>query len=342
VCGNTTSASGLTVTISKDPQTGATTLEGGALVLGDQGVCCIDEFDKMNDHHALLEAMEQQSISIAKAGIVCTLPARTTVLAAANPVQGHYNKCKSVSENLKMKGALLSRFDLVFILIDKADAHMDKVLSEHIMKIHAKSGRTDISRIAQAMDNDSILSDDLITRLRHFAGKADPIPSRIMRKYIAYCRLNCHPKLSKDAADLLNKFYLKLRSDFRSRDSTPVTTRQLEAMIRLSEARAKCEMRNVVTLDDARDAIEIIKFSLSDVETAASTVKGKRGQVKTFLQEIQHMARETGNSSFTMDGFAKIAQTKNLQFSSIRDVVENLNVQGYLLKRANGIYDLAI
>eukprot|EP00057_Strongylocentrotus_purpuratus_P007225 XP_011661699.1 PREDICTED: DNA helicase MCM8 [Strongylocentrotus purpuratus] len=138
VCGNTTTTSGLTVTLTKDGSSGDYSLEAGALVLGDQGCCCIDEFDKMgSQHQALLEAMEQQSISIAKAGVVCSLPARTSILAAANPVGGHYNKAKTVSENLKMSGPLLSRFDLVFILLDKPDEEMDSLLSEHVMALHA-------------------------------------------------------------------------------------------------------------------------------------------------------------------------------------------------------------
>ena len=117
VCGNTTSSSGLTVTVVKDAATGDFALEAGALVMGDQGCCCIDEFDKMSsgEHQALLEAMEQQTISVAKAGIVCSLSARTAVLAAANPVSGHYNKCKTVCENLKLPSNILSRFDLVFV-----------------------------------------------------------------------------------------------------------------------------------------------------------------------------------------------------------------------------------
>jgi DNA helicase MCM8 len=137
VCGSYSSTTGLTVTLLKEAGSGDYALEAGALVLGDQGCCCIDEFDKMaSEHEALFEAMEQQSISIAKAGIVCTLPARTSVIAAANPVGGHYNRAKTVCENLKMNAALLSRFDLIFILLDKPDEERDHMLSEHVMQMH--------------------------------------------------------------------------------------------------------------------------------------------------------------------------------------------------------------
>ena len=129
-------------------------VDAGALVLAEQGCCCIDEFDKMSGqvcglfmnfhlnvfskHAALLEAMEQQQISVAKAGVVCTLPARTAIIAAANPVGGHYNRAKTVAENLKMGSAILSRFDLVFILIDKPDEEQDERLTEHVMALHSK------------------------------------------------------------------------------------------------------------------------------------------------------------------------------------------------------------
>ena len=138
VCGSYSSSTGLTVTLMREKGSGDHTLEAGALVLADKGICCIDEFDKLSkEHPALLEAMEQQSISIAKAGIVCSLPARASIVAAANPVGGHYNRSKTVSENLKMGAAILSRFDLVFIILDRPDEEMDKLLSEHVMALHS-------------------------------------------------------------------------------------------------------------------------------------------------------------------------------------------------------------
>jgi DNA helicase MCM8 len=270
VCGSSgISTSGLTVTLVRGSGSDFA-LEAGALVLGDQGCCCIDEFDKMTtDHNALLEAMEQQSISIAKAGIICTLPARTSVIAAANPVGGHYNMSKTVAENLKMNTALLSRFDLIFILMDKPDGEMDQYLSKHVMALH--SGNTTAAptfRGTLSQDGDPSqpgrgvkpeMDRPLSERLRMTAeDNMELIPQSLLRKYIAYARQYVHPRLSNEAAKVLQDFYLMLRAKHRSPDGTPVTTRQLESLIRMAEAKARMELREVVTLRDAMDVVEIM------------------------------------------------------------------------------------
>jgi len=281
VCGSSgVSTSGLTVTLVRGSGSDYA-LEAGALVLGDQGCCCIDEFDKMTtDHNALSEAMEQQSISIAKAGIICTLPARTSVIAAANPVGGHYNMSKSVGENLKMNSALLSRFDLIFILMDKPDGEMDQYLSRHVMALH--SGNTaDLSAFRPGQSQDTNMDPSqpsqsqngqrgrsavkpemdrpLSERLRLTSDDdLELVPLPLLRKYIAYARKYVHPRLSPEAAATLQDFYLMMRAKHRSPDGTPVTTRQLESMIRMAEAKARMELRETVTRRDAMDVIEIM------------------------------------------------------------------------------------
>ncbi|MED6206669.1 DNA replication licensing factor mcm8 [Stylosanthes scabra] len=215
VCGNATTKAGLTVAVVKDSMTNDYAFEAGAMVLADSGLCCIDEFDKMSsEHQALLEAMEQQCVSIAKAGLVASLSSRTSVLAAANPVGGHYNRAKTVNENLKMSAALLSRFDLIFILLDKPDELLDKRLSEHIMSLHAGTGqnslalkkrrgdpspdsRTVVSQNAESGVNLGVTSGSLVSRLRLDPERDRdfvPLPSQLLRKYIAYARSFVFPR----------------------------------------------------------------------------------------------------------------------------------------------------
>ncbi|KND03322.1 uncharacterized protein SPPG_02368 [Spizellomyces punctatus DAOM BR117] len=364
VCGNATTTSGLTVTMVKDSETGETALEAGALVLGDQGICCIDEFDKMTEHQALLEAMEQQSISIAKAGIVCTLPARTSVIAAANPVGGHYNKAKTVSENLRMNSALLSRFDLVFILLDRPDEEMDMFLSEHIIKLHSGTIKTEqsdgIKKYASTMSaagegHEESQHDDRPLSERLKVGQMDeidPIPFPLLRKYLAYARRYVQPVLTFEAASVLQSFYLTLRSKYRSIDATPITTRQLESMIRLSEARARAALRDRVTVQDAQDVVEIMKFSLWDTyqdemggldfdRSQHGTGMSKKGEPKRFVARIHQIAQHSGNNRFTYENLHQVAQEMRLNYDNFQTLIETLNNQGYLLKKGYRIYQLA-
>ena len=140
VCGNSTTNAGLTATLVRDQFTNEQNLEAGALVLSDLGTCCIDEFDKMtSDQHTLLEAMEQQTVSIAKGGILGSLSARCAVVAAANPSTGHYNRSRTIMDNIKISNAILSRFDLVFLMLDDPDLQRDKKLSEHVMRLHSRN-----------------------------------------------------------------------------------------------------------------------------------------------------------------------------------------------------------
>jgi len=352
ICGNTTTMTGLTVTVVKDKATNDYTLEAGALVLADKGVCCIDEFDKMKaEHRSLLEAMEQQSISIAKAGIVCNLPARCSVIAAANPVGGHYNRAKTVAENLKINPALLSRFDLIFILLDKPDEKLDALLSEHVLRNYKE--QTTIDKVAGWMggSQERLLLDNRRTqivdeqqtlkqRLRLSNVDAfDPLPLSLIRKYVAYTRRFVNPKLSRDASNLFQEFYMSLREKYTSSDCTPITTRQLEALVRLGQARARLRCSLIVSEQDALDVIEIMKESMYDVLT------DEHGQVdfrrnatyrdatlNRFVEFINRECTKLNKNVFSFSELQDFANKYSLNFKyNFSRVIEKLNSDGTLL-----------
>jgi DNA helicase MCM8 len=372
VCGNTTTTSGLTVTVSREAGSGEYVLEAGALVLADRGVCCIDEFDKMSaDYQALLEAMEQQSISVAKAGIIGTLSARAAILAAANPVGGHYDKRRTVCENLKMSPALLSRFDLVFVVQDEPDQRRDQRISEHVMATFggrrqraapmrwsvSTESSDECSPLASKEQATSASNAGLIERLqktRDWAQK--PVAARALRKYISFARQCVHPVLSSEAKRVLRDFYLLMRRNahahagIHSVDALPpVTTRQLESLKRLAQARARAELRPIVSAQDARDVIEMMQCSMLDVYSDErgvldfSRVGGtsRANDVRRFLSVLHAEASRRQNAQFHVDELQQLAHQHGIQYGGdFAQFVDMLNLQGFLLQRAYRYYRL--
>ncbi len=242
--GRGTTAAGLTAAVLRE-KAGGMVLEAGALVLADKGMASVDEIDKMKDEDriAMHEMMEQQTVSVAKGGIVATLNARASILAAANPKFGRYEDRLTVAENISIPIVILSRFDLIFIQKDRPAKDIDEALSEHILRVHKSAG----------------------------SATTPPIPAELLRKYISYAKMRVHPKLSDEAVKRLKDFYLKMRETSGSEvEESPIaiTARQLEALVRLSEARAKAALRETVTAMDAEAAIKIMGKSLRDVGAA--------------------------------------------------------------------------
>ncbi|RLI13508.1 Minichromosome maintenance protein MCM, partial [Candidatus Bathyarchaeota archaeon] len=236
--GRGTTAAGLTAAVIREAQ-GGMSLEAGALVLADKGVACIDEIEKMRpeDRVAMHEAMEQQSISIAKGGIVATLNARTAILAAANPALGRYDPYRSVVENISLPITILSRFDLIFVIRDVPDKEHDARMAEHILETH---------------------------KLKEHSVEP-PIPPDLLRKYISYAK-TIEPKLTDEAIKVIRDFYLEMRSKSEGEGAPiAITARQLESLIRIAEARARAALRDYVTVEDALAAINIMKRSLQEV-----------------------------------------------------------------------------
>jgi replicative DNA helicase Mcm len=277
--GRGTTAAGLTAAVLKE-RSGGMVLEAGALVLADRGVCAIDEIDKMRneDRVAMHEAMEQQSISVAKGGIVATLNARTSILAAANPALGRYDPNRTVAENINLPVTLLSRFDLIFILKDQPNREYDSKLTEHILKLHSEEG----------------------------GAAKTPIDPNLLRKYISYSK-RIKPRITQEAMEVIRDFYLKMRSASEFAESpVAITARQLESIIRLAEARARVALREEVTAEDAKRAILLMSKSLEQVGMDISTGKididiimtGKpkslRDKLQVVIGVIVALSKQTG------------------------------------------------
>ncbi len=277
--GRGTTAAGLTAAVLRE-RGGGMTLEAGALVLADKGVACIDEIDKMRpeDRVAIHEAMEQHTVSVAKGGIVATLNARTAVLAAANPALGRYEPYRTVAENIALPVTILSRFDLIFVLKDVPEKELDTKMSEHILNIHRRGA----------------------------APVEAPVPADILRKYISYAK-NIKPVLTEESLQRLRDFYLTMRAASETEGSPiAITPRQLEALVRLAEARARVACRKEILAEDAEAAIAIMRRSLEEVGIDVTSRKididiimtGKpksvRDKLHVLLSAIVDMERETG------------------------------------------------
>ncbi|CAJ1387895.1 unnamed protein product [Effrenium voratum] len=284
VSGNSSSTAGLTASVVRDPS-GEFALEAGALILADNGLCCVDEFDKMgSDQQSLLEAMEQQTVSIAKAGIVCTLPARTTVVTAANPAKGSWDMSLTLAQNLKgvMSEALLSRFDVIFLMRSEEDANQNSAMSRHIInqRMHNTARpEGEVPNVGEDWANTADLEscrDGLKSRLLKAPGEA--LPLELLQTYLRYAKRYAQPSLSPQAKRRIKDFYLERRKTAAG-SAMPVTPRQLEALVRLSEARAKAELRRQVTVEDVEDVLELLRNGF-DFQEEFLTVPVRKGKTK--------------------------------------------------------------
>ncbi|XP_039355918.1 DNA replication licensing factor MCM7 isoform X2 [Mauremys reevesii] len=303
--GRGSSGVGLTAAVLRDPLTGELALEGGALVLADQGVCCIDEFDKMleSDRTAIHEVMEQQTISIAKAGVLATLNARCAILAAANPAYGRYNPKRSLEQNVQLPAALLSRFDLLWLIQDRPDRDNDLRLAQHITYVHQHSRQPPCA--FQQLD------------------------MKLMRRYIGMCKRK-QPAVPEALADYITAAYVEMRKEaWASKDTTFTSARTLLGILRLASALARLRLVDVVEKEDVNEAMRLMEMSKDSLLGDKSQQSRPQRAADVIFAAVRELAGGAGGRSVRYAEAEQRCVSKGFtpaQFQAALDEYEELNV----------------
>ncbi|KAL4466071.1 hypothetical protein ABPG74_004308 [Tetrahymena malaccensis] len=310
--GKGSSASGLTASITRDPVSGEFQIEGGAMVLADGGVVCIDEFDKMRpeDRVAIHEAMEQQTISIAKAGITTRLNSRCSVLAAANPIFGSYNDLKTIEDQIELQTTILSRFDTIFIVRDPKTVEHDQRLAEHVLSLHMMNNQKNGGSI-----NAAVMEQEMLEQ------RGTEIELNLLRKYISYARAKIHPRLSERSAQKIQNLYVEDRKQSNQGHSSkkhhiPITVRQLEAIIRLSESIAKIQLSEEVTDEHINKAHELFQNSTMN---AIQNGKELGLELPQELQSLCFKIEESIRHTIPVNGRYDFTKIKDKLFSKFNN-----------------------
>ena len=319
VVGKSSTGAGLTASVVKEESTGEFSLEAGAVVLAHKGMAAIDEIDKMaaEDRSSLHEAMEQQQISISKANIQATLNAETSILAAGNPKLGRFDPYEPIPQQIDIGDTLLSRFDFIFPVKDEPDEEKDAKLSSQVLKNHIEPEQTEAE-----------------------------IDQETLRKYVAYAQ-NLRPDLTQEAADKIQDFYISMRSRGSDEENgnVPITARQLEALVRISEASARAELSDKVTETDAERAIDILKYSLEQVGVDPETGEfdadiiesGVSSSQRNRLQSVKRIIDDlAGDSEAEIEEVLEKADEEGFDKEQAEDVIDRLKRDGELYEPKQG------
>lgn len=325
VSGKGASGAGLTASVVKDEFLRGWALEAGAIVLANRGICCIDELDKMTkeDRSAMHEALEQQTVTISKANIQATLRAETTVLAAANPKFGRFDPYEIISKQIDLPSTLINRFDLIFPIKDMPSEEGDDKLAQFILELHRD------------------------TEIR----KGQVLETELIKKFISFARQTCKPRLTESAVQEIKKYYVKMRnsgSDDGGIQAIPINARNLEALVRLTEAHAKIRLAKEATQKDAREAIELVHFCLAQVGLDPETGKididrittgisaSQRGSIHHIKEIINELEMLVGKE-IPLEDIIRQAAEKGISEDKVTEVVEGLKRSGDLYSPRHGV-----